>query len=129
MLQLTASSIQNVLGCLALLAAISACTKAPAPVEAPLPEVVERVVVKSQPVKTPKPIVPGVDQLKMRPVNWIVITPENVDEKFAQMQGGELVLFALTTDGYEAIAQNLSDVRANIDQYKAIIAVYERSFD
>lgn len=90
---------------------------------------VERVVVKSQPVKTPKPIVPGVDQLKMRPVNWIVITPENVDEKFAQMQGGELVLFALTTDGYEAIAQNLSDVRANIDQYKAIIAVYERSFD
>ena len=123
------SSIQNVLGCLVLLAAISACTKAPAPVEAPLPEVVERVVVKTEPVKAPKPIVPGVDQLKMRPVNWIVITPENADEKFAQIQSGELVLFALTKDGYEAIAQNLSDVRANIDQYRAIIAVYERSFD
>ena len=86
-------------------------------------------MVKTEPVKAPKPIVPGVDQLKMRPVNWIVITPENADEKFAQIKSGELVLFALTKDGYEAIAQNLSDVRANIDQYRAVIAVYERSFD
>ena len=65
----------------------------------------------------------------MRDVNWVIITPENVDEKFAAISSGELVLFAVTAQGYENLALNLSDVRANIDQYKAIIAVYERSFN
>ena len=122
------SSIRNVLGCGLLLLAISACAKAPAPVETP-PEIIERVVVKTQPVATPKPIVPPVDQLRMRDVNWVIITPENVDEKFAAISSGELVLFAVTAQGYENLALNLSDVRANIDQYKAVIAVYERSFN
>ena len=89
----------------------------------------ERVVVKTQPVSTPKPIVPPVDQLRMRDVKWVIITPENVDEKFAAISSGELVLFAVTAQGYENLALNLSDVRANIDQYKAVIAVYERSFN
>lgn len=64
----------------------------------------------------------------MRDVNWVIITPENVEEKFAAIRSGELVLFALTADGYEALGLNLSDIRANIDQYKAIIAVYEKSY-
>ncbi len=88
----------------------------------------ERVVVKTQPVATPKPIVPPVDQLRMRDVKWIVITPENIEEHFAALGSGEVVLFAVTAQGYENLALNLSDVRANIDQYKAVIAVYERSF-
>lgn len=61
-------------------------------------------------------------------MKWVIITPENVDEKFAAIRSGELVLFALTADGYEALGLNLSDIRANIDQYKAIIAVYEKSY-
>lgn len=88
----------------------------------------ERVVVKTQPVATPKPIVPPVDQLRMRDVKWVVITPENIDEQFAKITTGEVVLFAVTAQGYENLALNLSDVRANIDQYKAVIGVYERSF-
>lgn len=127
MLTMRESSIRNVLGCGLLLLAISACAKTPAPVETP-PEIVERVVVKTQPVATPKPIVPPVDQLRMRDVKWIVITPENIEEHFAALGSGEVVLFAVTAQGYENLALNLSDVRANIDQYKAVIAVYERSF-
>ena len=127
MLTLRESSIRNVLGCGLLLLAISACAKTPAPVETP-PEIVERVVVKTQPVATPKPIVPPVDQLRMRDVKWVVITPENIDEQFAKITTGEVVLFAVTAQGYENLALNLSDVRANIDQYKAVIGVYERSF-
>ena len=88
----------------------------------------ERVVVNTQPLATPKPIVPPVDQPRMRDVKWVVITPENIDEQFAKITTGEVVLFAVTAQGYENLALNLSDVRANIDQYKAVIGVYERSF-
>ena len=107
---------------------LGACATTKVPVELAKPEVVEKVVVKSVPVKTPKPIVSSVDPLKMRPVNWIVITPENADEQFAKIKNGEAVLFAVTADGYENISLNLSDIRATIQQYQQVIAVYEKSF-
>lgn len=41
---------------------------------------------------------------------------------------GEAVLFAVTTDGYEALALNLSDVRAMVQQQQKIIAIYQNSY-
>lgn len=86
------------------------------------------VEVRTVEVKKPAPIVPNVDQLSLRPVNWIIITPDNVDDKFNQIQSGELVLFAVTANGYENIALNLSDIRAMIEQQKKIIAIYQSQF-
>jgi hypothetical protein len=62
-------------------------------------------------------------------VNWVVLTPENVDEQFAKIKSGEAVLFAVTAEGYENMALNLSDIRAAVQQYKQVIAVYERSYN
>ena len=90
-------------------------------------EPVQSVEVRTVQVKPPKPIVPTPDQLDLRTFEWIVITPDNVDEVFNGIQG-EKVLFAVTAGGYEAIALNLSDVRALIQQQKEIIAIYENSF-
>lgn len=86
------------------------------------------VEVRTVEVKRPAPIVPKVDQLKLRSVEWVVITPENIEQKFAEISSGEKVLFALTANGYENISLNLSDIRALIDQQKAIIAIYEKQF-
>jgi hypothetical protein len=69
-----------------------------------------------------------VDQLDLRPLQWIIVTPDNIDEKFAEIKDGELVFFALTREGYENLALNISDIRANIEQYKAIIAIYQQQF-
>jgi hypothetical protein len=41
---------------------------------------------------------------------------------------GEAVLFAITADGYEALALNLSDVRSMIQQQQKVIAVYQDSY-
>lgn len=123
------NSIRSVLGCLAILLLASACATTKAPVELQKPDIVEKVVVKSVPVKTPRPIVPAVDPLNLRPVNWVVLTPENVDEQFAKIKSGEAVLFAVTAEGYENMALNLSDIRAAVQQYKQVIAVYERSYN
>lgn len=91
------------------------------------PEIVETVEVKTVEVAPPKPIVPTPDPLQLRETQWIVITPENIDQSFESVEG-EKVFFALTVDGYEALALNISDIRALIQQQQAIIAIYEDSF-
>jgi hypothetical protein len=86
-------------------------------------------VVETRTVQVPRPapIVPNVDQLRLRTVDWKIITPENVDEVFASLSG-DAVLFAVTSSGYEALALNLSDVRALVQQQQKIIAIYKQSF-
>lgn len=83
--------------------------------------------VRTVQVKPPKPIVPTVDQLELRGFKWLVVTPDNIDIVFDSLTG-EKVLFALTPNGYEAIALNISDVRALIQQQQEIIAIYENLF-
>lgn len=91
-------------------------------------EEVKPVEVRTIEIPRPAPIVPEVDQLRLRDVNWIIITPENVDESFAKIQTGEIVLFGVTAEGYENLALNISDIRAMIEQQKKIIAIYKSQF-
>lgn len=71
-------------------------------------------------------VLPEVDPVSVRPINWIVVTPENVDAVFAQLaQDGEnLVLFALTDTGYENLSLNLSDIRQLIQQQRTVMVAY-----
>lgn len=111
----------NALGYMMSLLLISGCS-------VPNVEPVQSVEVRTVEVSKPAPIVPSVDQLKLREVKWVVLTPDNVDQKFKEITNGEMVFFALTKDGYENLSLNLSDVRSNIEQYKRIIAVYKAQF-
>ena len=115
------SLIRNVLGFISIGLLISACSSKEI-------EPVEIVEVRTIEISRPAPVVPEIDQLKLRPVQWIIITPENAEQKLNEIKNGEAVLFALTTDDYENISLNLSDVRAAMDQQKKIIAVYKSQF-
>lgn len=90
-------------------------------------EPVAPVEVRTIEIPRPAPVVPSVDQIQLRDVKWTIVTPDNVDEVFASLSG-EAVLFAITTDGYEALALNLSDVRAMIQQQQKVIAIYQDSY-
>jgi len=79
-------------------------------------------------VSRPSPIVPSIDQLRLRNVEWKVITPENIDEVFAELPDGEVALFAVTAQGYENLSLNLSDLRGNIQQHQRVIAIYRESY-
>lgn len=118
---MTKSLIQNALGFILIGFLTSACSTK---------EVEPLNIVEVRTVETarPAPVVPEIDQLSLRPIEWLIITPENVDEKFNEIKNGEVVLFALTTEDYENISLNLSDVRAAMDQQKKIIAVYKSQF-
>lgn len=116
------SSTASVLGCIASVFLLSACATSSTV------EPVTTVEVRTIEVPRPAPIVPNVDQIDLRPVTWVVITPENADEKFSQIRDGEMVFFALTREGYENLALNMSDIRANIEQYQRVIAIYKSQF-
>lgn len=92
---------------------------------------ITNIDVRTVEVKRPKPIIPPVDQLKLRDVEWIIITPDNIEEVFNKVKetGSEPALFALKAEGYENLALNINDIRSNIQQQQRIIAIYEKQFE
>lgn len=113
----------NVLGCLTLALLVSGCS-----LLASQPEPVE---ISTTPVEKPELELPEADELRLRNLEWTLITPENVDEiiKQAEASGRPLVFFALTDEGYENLSLNIADIRAFIQQQDSIIAAYENYYE
>jgi len=114
------NSIVNVLGFGLVLAILSGCSTS-------MPQ---RIEVSAKPVDKPELVLPDADALRMKDVNWILITPENFEEKVAEIQatGRPVVFFALTDEGYENISINFSSIRAYIQQQQSIIVAYENYY-
>lgn len=73
---------------------------------------------------------PPVDEVRMRPVEWIIINEDNLEEKIAELTAGgaPLAMFVLTGDGYENLGLNFSDIRALVQQQQQIIIAYENYY-
>lgn len=73
---------------------------------------------------------PPVDEIRLRPVEWVIINEENLDEKIAELTAGgaPLAMFVLTGDGYSNLGLNFSDIRALVQQQQQIILAYERYY-
>ena len=73
----------------------------------------------------------NVDTLKLDEVTWIVITPENIDQIFRDLEtkNFDIVLFALTDDGYENISVNIAKIKKLVLQQKAVMAAYKRYYE
>ena len=87
----------------------------------------QQIQVTSKPIDKPELVLPNVDQVNMRKVEWIILTEDNMDEKIAELKAGgaALAIFGLTAQGYENLGLNFSDIRAYVQQQKTIIAAYE----
>jgi predicted GTPase len=64
-------------------------------------------------------------------MEWFVITPENIDQVWARMKekGVDLVVFALTDDGYQELAMTMAEVRNHIASQRAIIVKYKEYYE
>ena len=102
--------------------AIAACVQPP--------EDTKPVVVSSEPLNRPQLNVPDVDQYRARKVEWVVVTPENIAEVFADLRarGEPVVLFGVTEKGYEKIALNTREALNVILQQRAVIDGYRRYY-
>ena len=81
------SLIANVLGCGLVVLLLSSCTS--------MPQVLE---VSAKPIDKPVLVLPKVDQLNMKDVKWIVVTPDNWEAAVIELKktGRPVVLFGLT---------------------------------
>jgi hypothetical protein len=75
-------------------------------------------------------IVPQVQPAIQNDVDWIVLTPSNVDAKMKEMEtkGGPVVLFAVTPLGYETLAMNAAEMRRYVIQQNTVIAAYQKYY-
>jgi hypothetical protein len=72
---------------------------------------------------------PPVDEVRIRPINWVIINEANLESKLAELRNkGPLAMFVLTGEGYENLGLNFSDIRALVQQQQAIIVAYENYY-
>ena len=88
------------------------------------------ITVSSKPVDKPELTLPPIDEVNMRPVEWIIITEENLEQRLEELRGtGQpIAIFGITGEGYENLGLNFSDIRAMVQQQQAIIVAYENYY-
>lgn len=71
------------------------------------------------------------DPIKARKMEWIVITKDNAEEIFKQLEesGQNPVFFAISPDGYQALAYTIVDLRNLIDTQRHIILQYKEYYE
>ena len=106
-------SIASVLGFGLALLIISGCSSTPTKIE-----------VSAKPIEKPQLTLPNVDELSMKEVTWVIITEENYEKVFADLKksGRPLAIFGVTDKGYAHLGENLSAIRALIQQQQTIIS-------
>lgn len=92
---------------------------------------VEPIVVHTKPVEKTPLALESPQPLRLKPLEWIVITPQNWEEVFKQMQAKEnnLVLFGLTSDGYQSLAVTIAELRNLINTQRIIIEKYKEYYE
>ena len=89
------------------------------------------VKVLSEPVNSVALNPPNIRDLELQGVRWFIVTPENIDEVFKELedQNKDVVLFGITDDGYKGLALNLAQIRELLLQQKAIIEAYKEYYE
>ena len=92
---------------------------------------VQPVVISTVPAQKTALALEDPDPIKTRKVHWFVITPENAESVFAELQKKKysLVLFGLTDDGYENLSLNIAEIRAYMTEQKAIVEAYREYYE
>ena len=92
----------------------------------PEPQII--TVTEKVPLRIFQPPLP--QQIELLDVNFFVITEENLDDQIKAIEkllDGNFVVFALTPDGYEKMAENFQEVRRYVRQQKEIIIYYHKA--
>ena len=89
------------------------------------------VKVLSEPVNSVALNPPNIRNLELNGVTWFIVTPENAEEVFEKLKTArtDVVLFALTDDGYKGLSLNLAQIRELLLQQQAIIQAYKEYYE
>jgi hypothetical protein len=69
--------------------------------------------------------------LKLKRIEWIVITPNNVDSVFEKLANEKQnqVLFAVTDQGYMELAMTMMEIRNFISTQRQVIIQYKQYYE
>ena len=92
---------------------------------------VKEIQIQKKEIERTRLDLPVPPPLKAREMQWFVVTPENIDQVWAKLkeQGSDLVVFALTDDGYQELAMTMAEVRNYIASQRAIIVKYKEYYE
>ena len=81
---------------------------------------------KREPLNLPQPL-----PLDLIDVEWIIVTPDNVDEVMEKVkaEGGDYALFAVTDEGYKKLSTNFADIRNKLYEQNQIILSYKEYYE
>ena len=92
---------------------------------------VEPITVSTVPLEKTPLALPDPAPLKSKPIRWVVITPANVDAVWEQLaqDDDDVVVFALTADGYQQLAVTIAELRNLIATQRVIIQKYREYYE
>ena len=87
---------------------------------------IQKRAVERTPLNLPDPAPP-----KARELEWIIVTPDNAAAVWQRLRDSntDVVVFALTDDGYETLALTMAELRNFIAQQRAIILKYKDYYE
>ena len=74
---------------------------------------------------------PTTDRLKLADTKWILVTPENAEKIWADLEKKkyDIVIFGLTDKGYEDLSVNVAKLKKLVQQQQSVIAAYKRYYE
>ncbi|UOK16880.1 hypothetical protein [Vibrio phage phiKT1024] len=69
--------------------------------------------------------------VKMKDLDWIIITPENYQEVFDELESKnyKVVIFGLTERGYEDLSINMEELKGYIIEQSVILGAYREYYE
>jgi len=87
---------------------------------------IQKRAVERTPLNLPDPAPP-----RARELEWIIVTPDNASAVWQRLRdaNSDVVVFALTDDGYETLSLTIAELRNFIAQQRAIILKYREYYE
>ena len=92
---------------------------------------VKKLEVQTKAVEREKLNLPFPSHVELLDPSWIIIHPSNAEEVWEILKDDkkDIVLFALTDDGYKELAINLTKLRNIIEQQRIILFKYKKYYE
>ena len=92
---------------------------------------IKPIEIQTKPAERTPLNLPAPAPLSTKPVKWIVITPENMEEIWERIRvsGSDLVLFSITPEGYEQLSVDMLQIRQHIIKQNDVIVQYKKYYE
>ena len=87
---------------------------------------IQKRAIERVPLNLPDPAPP-----RARELEWIIVTPDNAAAVWQRLRDAntDVVVFALTDDGYETLSLTMAELRNFIAQQRGIITKYREYYE